>query len=234
MRPYLDPRDHAFANGPVFARPVSAAAARALFDRPEDGDRLMEVFDAFTRGAELGDGVRLGLHARLLTPDAERRVTIGDNAVIRGIIRCEGEGRCEIGPEVYVGDGAIVSVRTRVEIAEGTLLAHGVQLFDNDTHPTDPVERRAHFRSILKLGPRSDFAIAARPVRIGRDCWLGFGAAVMKGVTIGDEAIVAAGAVVASDVGPRAIVAGNPARQVRTLDDAPQAGVLGALFGRRR
>ena len=234
MRPYLDPRDHAFANGPVFARPANLADARAMFDRAEDGDRLMEVFEAFATGAELGDGVRLGLHARLLTPDGERRVTIGDNAVIRGLIRCEGDGRCEIGSEAYVGDDVIISVRTRVEIGGGALIAHGVQLFDNDTHPIDAAERRAHFRSILKLGPRRDFAIGARPVRIGRDCWLGFGAAVMKGVTVGDESIVAAGAVVASDVRPRTIVAGNPAKEVRALDGESRAGGLDGLFGRRR
>ncbi len=231
-RPYLDPRDHAFANGPVFARPANAAAARALFARPEDGDRLMEVFEAFERGAELGEGVRLGLEARLLTPDGERRVRIGANSVIRGVIRCENEGRCEIGSEVYLGDRAIVSAWTSVEIGDGTLVAHGAQLFDNDTHPLDAAERRAHFRSILKLGPRRDFPIGARPVRIGRDCWLGFGAAVMKGVSLGDEAIVAAGAIVTADVRTRTIVAGNPAREVRALDSAPRASGLRGLFGR--
>ncbi len=232
MRPYLDPRDHAFANGPVFARPANTAAARALFDRPEDGDRLMEVFDAFDRGAELGQGVRLGLEARMLTPDGERRVRIGANTVIRGVIRCEDAGRCEVGAEVYIGNDAIVSVRTQVEIGDGTLLAHGAQVFDNDTHPIDPAERRAHFRSILKLGPRRDFPIGVRPVRIGRDCWLGFGAAVMKGVSLGDEAIVAAGAIVTSDVRARTIVAGNPAREVKALDERPRGSGLGRLFRR--
>ena len=233
MRPYLDPRDHAFANGPVFARPANLAAARALFDRPEDGERLMQLFEAFARGAELGDGVRLGLQARLLTPDGERRVKIGANAVIRGVIRCEDDGRVEIGDEVYIGDGVIVSAWIKVEIGEGTLLAHGVQLFDNDTHPIDPAERRAHFRSILKLGPRRGFSIGRRPVLIGKDCWLGFGSAVMKGVQIGDQAVVASGAVVTSNVRPRSIVAGNPAREVRTLDDRPGARGLAGLFRRR-
>ena len=232
MRPYLDPHDHAFANGPVFARPASAAAARALFDRPEDGEALMQVFEAFDRGAELGEGVRLGLQARLITSDGERRVRIGANAAIRGIIRCEEAGRAEIGEEVYVGDAAIVSVRTSVEIGEGTLLAHGAQIFDNDTHPLDPAERRAHFRSILKRGPKGDFAIGCSPVRIGRDCWIGFGAAVMKGVAVGDGAIVAAGAVVTSDVRTRTIVGGNPAREIRSLDQNGRRG-LAALFGRR-
>lgn len=232
-RPYLDPHDHAFANGPVFSRPADAAAARALFDRPEDADRLMAVFDAFDRGAEMAEGVRLGLHARLLAPDTEKRVRIGSNAVIRGIIRCEGEGRCGIGADVYVGDGVIISSWINVEIGEGTLLAHGVQLFDNDTHPIDPAERRAHYRSILKLGPRPELAIGAEPVRIGRDCWLGFGAAVMKGCTVGDEAVAAAGAMVVSDVPPRTIVAGNPAREVRSLDRSSGGRGRGGLFRRR-
>lgn len=226
MRPYLDPRDHAFANGPVFTRPDSPAAARGLFDDPEDGDRLLEVFAAFDRGGEAGEGLRLGLDARLLTPDGERRARFGRDCVVRGIIRCEGSGEVVLGDEVYVGDGAIVSARTRVEIGDSVLLAHGVQVFDNDTHPTGAAERQAHFRSILKIGPRRDFAIAARPVRIGSRCWLGFSSVVIKGVTIGDDAIVAAAAVVTADVASGSVVAGNPARRVR-----PRRG--GWLGGRR-
>jgi acetyltransferase-like isoleucine patch superfamily enzyme len=225
MRPYLDPHDHAFANGPVFARPASIEAARGLFDRAEDGDRLWAVFEAFDRGAELGDGVRLGLAARLLTPGGERRVRIGRDCAIRGIIRAEGDGQVDIGAQVYVGDGVIISARAKVEIGDATLLAHGVQVFDNDTHPTDPAEREAHFRAILKLGPTRDFAIAARPVRIGRRCWLGFGAAVMKGVRVRDGAIVAAGAVVTADVPLGGVAAGNPARLVRR----PGGGLRGWL-----
>ena len=61
MRPYLDPHDHAFANGPAFHKPDSLEAARALFERPEDGDRLMALFEVFERGAETGPGLRLSL-----------------------------------------------------------------------------------------------------------------------------------------------------------------------------
>ncbi len=236
MRPYLDPHDHAFAEGPVFKRPASAAAAKALFDRPEDGERLLQVFEAFERGAEFGEDVRLGLNARLLTPDGERRVRIGHNAVIRGVIRCETAGEAVIGEEVYIGDAAILSVRARLEIGDGTLIAHGVQIFDNDTHPIDAAQRQAHFRAILKLGPKGDFDIGAAPVRIGRRCWLGFGCAVMKGVVLGDEVIVAAGAVVTSDAAARSILAGNPARVVRSLEDVPPRPAdrgLRGLFRRR-
>ncbi len=224
MRPYLDPRDHAFANGPVFKRPDTVDAARTLFDRTEDGDRLWELFAAFDRGAECGEGLRLGLNARLLTPGGARRVVIGRDCAIRGVIRCEDDGRVVLGDEVYLGDGVIISARIDVSIGSGTLLAHGVQVFDNDTHPIDPVEREAHFRAILKLGPQGRFNIGAAPVRIGRRCWIGFAGAVMKGVSMGDDAIAAAGAVVTRDVPQACIVAGNPARIVRRLGGPPRAG----------
>ena len=215
MRPYLDPDDHAFANGPVFARPASIEAARALFDRPEDGDRLWAVFEAFGRGAQAGEGLRLGLAARLVTPAGERPATLGRDCAIRGVIRCEGAGRVEIGERVYVGDGVIISARTMIAIGDGTLLAHGVQIFDNDTHPLDAGEREAHFRSILKLEKPRAFDIPSRPIRIGRGCWVGFGAAVMKGVSLGDGAGGHDRAVVTSDVPAGGVVAGNPARPVR-------------------
>ncbi len=224
MRPYIDPRDHAFANGPVFVRPASLDAARALFDRSEDGDLLWSLFAAFDAGAEAEEGLRLGLQARLLTPEGERRVKIGRDCVIRGIIRCEGDGRAIIGDLVYIGDEVIISARSKVEIGDGALLAHRAQVFDNDTHPTDAAERQAHYRSILKLGPRRDFAIPSAPVRIGARAWIGFGAAVMKGVTVGDEAIVAAGSVVTRNVAPGSTVAGVPARPVG------RRGVLGAAL----
>lgn len=237
MRPYLDPRDHAFANGPVFPKPASAQAARELFDRPEDGERLMQLFEAFERGAEIGPGLRLSLNARLVAPAGERRVRIGANCAIRGVLRCDGPGRIAIGEEVHVGDGVIVSARSAIEIGDGVLIAHGVQLFDNDTHPMDPEARAAHFRAFLKLGPKGskpdDFEVASAPIRIGRRAWLGFNSAVMKGVSVGEEAIVAAGAVVVADVPARSIVAGNPARLVRTAEgrSAP-AGWLARLLGR--
>ena len=57
------------------------------------------------------------------------------------------------------------------------------------------------------------------PVRIGDKAWIGFNAIILKGVTVGEGAIVAAGAVVTKDVPPYTIVAGNPARVIRTLSE---------------
>jgi acetyltransferase-like isoleucine patch superfamily enzyme len=233
-RPYLDPRDHAFANGPVFPRPAYPDAARALFDRPEDGDRLLELFDLFDRRAGVADGLQLGLNARVITPAGQTRVGIGSDCVIRGLLRCDRNGEIEIGEGSYIGDGVILSAFEHIHIGSHCMLAHGVQVFDNDTHPTDAGERAAHLRAFLKQGDRrpDDFAVSAIPVWIGSRCWLGFGAAVMKGVTIDEETIVAAGAVVTSDVPARSIVAGNPARVVKSLDGRAHRGWLARLLGR--
>lgn len=223
MRHYLDPRDHAFAHGPVFFRPASREEARAHFDDHADGDRLFEVFEQFAARADLGEGVRLGLEARLITAEddpAAKPVRIGPHAAIRGVLRCEPGARITIGEGVYVGDGAILSAASSIGIGDWTLLAHGAQVFDNDTHPLDGAEREAHFRVILGLDPPRPFDIGSAPVRIGRRCWLGFNSAVMKGVSVGEETIVAAGGVVVADLPAGVIAAGNPARIVRTLQRA--------------
>jgi acetyltransferase-like isoleucine patch superfamily enzyme len=219
-RLYLTPRDHAFADGPVFLRPASMAAARKLVERKEDGDLLWRVFQAFETHAVCGERLRLGLNARLSGRPPPGAVRVGDDCAIRGIIRCEEGAEVAIGNLVYVGDGVLISAQTRVAIGDATLVAHGVQIFDGNSHPLDADERAAHFRSILGLEGGGAFTIAAAPVSIGRNCWIGFNSAILKGVSVGDEAIVAAHAVVVEDVPPRSIVAGNPARVVRTASVA--------------
>ncbi len=217
---YLTPHDHAFGSGPVFMKPASLEAARDQFPRPEDGELLWRVFEAFEDSAIVGERLRLSLNARLVSKNAQKRVTIGDDCAIRGMIRCEKGGSVTIGSTVYIGDGTIINAQSAISIGDFTLLAHGVQIFDNNSHPVDALEREAHFKSILGLPHDQGFHVASRPVTIGRRSWIGFNAAIMKGVVIGDEGIVAAGAIVVHDVPAKAVVAGNPAQIVKQFDGA--------------
>ena len=82
--------------------------------------------------------------------------------------------------------------------------------YDNDGHPKDAGSRRRN----EPVRPED-----VRPIKIGDDVWIGTGAIVLKGVSIGDRAIVGAGAVVVRDVQPDTVVAGNPARLIRTLTE---------------
>lgn len=98
------------------------------------------------------------------------------------------------------------------------LISHDVNIFDNDTHPFDPRDRHKHFLSIRNGGHPADITLGDRPVQIRDDAWIGAKAIILKGVTIGEGAVVAAGAVVTKDVAPYTVVAGNPARVIRELE----------------
>ena len=77
-------------------------------------------------------------------------------------------------------------------------------------HPLDPIRRRS------EAAPLEDL----RQITVGDDVWIAEGATILGGVTIGDGAVIGAHAVVTKDVAPRTVVAGNPARLVKTLEPA--------------
>ncbi len=105
-----------------------------------------------------------------------------------------------IGRGTFINRGAALAAAQSIRIGEDCLLGEWVSVLDTDFHPV-----------------HADTPIAIAPVAIGRNVWLGNRATVLRGVTIGDHAVVGAGAVVTRDVPARAIVAGNPARVVGTV-----------------
>lgn len=214
---YLLPTDHAFASGPVFPRPGSLDEAIAMTGSEAHGELLNRIWSQFDTGAEVENGVRLGLGARLINLGQRGRISIGAETVIRGVLRNEASGSLQIGRMVYIGDDVIISVADHVIIGHATMLAHGVQVFDNDTHPMDAHQREEHLAQILGRPARTPIIVKAEPVRIGQRCWIGMGAIIMKGATIGDETVVGAGSVVTSGLKAGVIAAGNPATIVRTL-----------------
>ncbi len=117
--------------------------------------------------------------------------------------REHGGGRIEIGDCVLMSPGSRVSASDEVVIGDGTMFANGAYVTDCDWH---------------SLYDRTCRDERVAPVRIGRNVWLGDHATVLKGVTIGENSVVAARAVVTRDVPANTVVAGNPAKVVKTLD----------------
>jgi hypothetical protein len=113
-------------------------------------------------------------------------------------------GMITVGAGTELSATSIVS-QIRVTIGAHVLFGPGVVIMDCDGHVID---RRLP----------DDLALQRRaPVVIEDHAWIGFGAIIMKGVTIGHHAVVAAGAVVTKDVPPHSIVGGNPAKLIKTL-----------------
>jgi acetyltransferase-like isoleucine patch superfamily enzyme len=107
-----------------------------------------------------------------------------------------------IGDGVSFSPGCTVCVHERLEIGEGSTFGEGVSIHDED-----------HLRGPFDV-PLSRRGFATAPIAIGRNVWIGAKATVLKGVTIGDEAVIGAGAVVTRDVPTRAVAVGVPARVI--------------------
>lgn len=117
------------------------------------------------------------------------------------------ESIIQIGDSVGMS-GVVICCKKSITIGDRVQLGSGVVVCDTDFHSLDYQVR----------GTTQDASSAATsPVSIGDDCFIGARAIIMKGVTIGDRSIVGAGAVVVKDVPSDTIVAGNPARVIRSL-----------------
>jgi len=141
------------------------------------------------------------------------RIILGNHVRLAGksafgfLNRWEDAPELSIGDHTFVGHDCSIAVGSSVRIGRHCLLAGGVRVSDYDGHPVDAMLRRT--------SPPAREAI--KPVVIGDDVWIGAAAMILKGVTIGDRSIVAARAVVTRSVPPDVIVAGNPARVVKSL-----------------
>lgn len=130
----------------------------------------------------------------------ERLGQVGAGAVIRPPFHCDYGFNIRIGAGAFLNFNCVILDVVEVTIGAGTQIGPAVQIYAAD-HPRDPAQRKQE----LELG---------RPVRIGRNAWIGGGAIICPGVTVGDDAIVGAGSVVTRDVPAGATVVGNPARPI--------------------
>ena len=133
----------------------------------------------------------------------ERLGGVGEGALLRPPFYCDYGSNIHLGKNVFINYNCVILDVVRVTIGEETRIGPAVQIYTAD-HPRDPEVRR----SGLECGI---------PVAIGSNVWIGGGAIILPGVTIGDNAIVGAGSVVTRDVPPGTIVAGNPAKVLRSV-----------------
>jgi maltose O-acetyltransferase len=175
-----------------------------------------ELASEYARAQELLDRYNRTLHAEQDVRDGILRELIGDlgeGVVIRPPFRCEYGTRVSIGAGTFVNFDCIMLDVAPITIGAACQLATRVQLL-TATHPIDPEPRRSGWES-------------GEPIVIGDNVWLGGGVIVCPNVTIGDDTVVGAGAVVTRDLCPGVVAAGVPARVIRAIGegdriDAPE------------
>src|SRR5258708_27918606 len=117
-------------------------------------------------------------------------------------------------------NGALIMAEERIDIGSHCLVSWGVGIADSDFHPLEPAQRLIDAQALAPFfknrPPRPKLKTA--PVKIGDNVWIGMNAVILKGVTIGDNSVVAAGSVVTKSVEPNVVVAGNPATVVKEFD----------------
>lgn len=155
-------------------------------------------------GLSLGARVRLepGLLWRL---GRTARVSVGEDTRIRMNCEIKADGRLAVGARVHIGPFCTISVLEEVEIGDDCLIAERVSIRDHDHATLDPT-RPYHAQGYV-----------VKPVRLGRNVWLGGGVTIVKGVSLGDNCVVGANAVVTRSFPANSVIAGVPARLIRTL-----------------
>jgi acetyltransferase-like isoleucine patch superfamily enzyme len=176
---------------------------------------LYRVRHLTSGNVSVGEGSRL-YRWRVTLGAARNRVMIGSHSVVQCRISFDGhEGRVRIGDRTYIGASHIVC-HTEVLIGSDVIISWGVTVVDHDSHSVSWRLRSADVER-WRMGSKSWEHVAVMPVNIADKAWIGFGASILKGVTIGEGAVVGACSVVTRDVPAYAVVAGNPARVIRTL-----------------
>ena len=171
------------------------------------------------RGVEIEPGVRF--YGRpILHRSGGSQILIREGVIIRSAIRSNPMGCFQPSVIRTLANGALIELGRNVglsatvicaaksiTIGEGTITGAGVVIADTDFHEPQG-----------EWGWSADCKTSARPVVIGRGVFIGARAIILKGVTIGDRAVIGAGSVVTKDVPARTIAAGNPARIIKPVD----------------
>ena len=128
------------------------------------------------------------------------------------------KGRCSIGSFTLL-NGALIMAEERIEIGSHCLISWNVGIADCDFHPIDPAQRRTDAEALAPYHAArpSRPSLRSVPVTIGDNVWIGMNSTILKGVTIGENSVVAAGSVVTKSVPPNVVIAGNPAVVTKEL-----------------
>jgi acetyltransferase-like isoleucine patch superfamily enzyme len=165
----------------------------------------------------IGEGTRLA-GATLVAREPEGcslSIGAGSNVEARIVFERRDASVC-VGSRTHVGSGTLIDSACGIEIGDDVLIAFDVLIMDHNSHSLSFSER-CHDVSDWIQGKKDWTHVRSSPVRIGDKSWIGARTTILKGVEIGEGAVIAAASVVVKDVAPWTIVGGNPAALIREL-----------------
>lgn len=175
--------------------------------------------------AVLGENFNLELHA----PAAGRQyLSIGVKSMIDSSFVFETDtGQITVGSRVHIGGGTQLISRSGITIGDDVIIAWNCTIYDHNSHSVlwserkDDVSREweCAAKGLSPIADKNWDVVKTAPIRICDKAWIGFNVTILKGVTVGEGAVIAAGSVVTKDVPPYTVVGGNPARVIRTISD---------------
>jgi len=170
-----------------------------------------EMLDSFGKGTELSGYIDKRAKNSV--------ITVGKDCLIEGDLVTEtDESVLTIGNNTYIGGGTIIDCVKSISIGDDVLISYGCILADSDNHSTKYSIRKKDLAD-WKQRKHDWTTTNSKPIKIYMGVWIGARAIILKGVTIGEGAIVGAGSVVTKDVPAWTIVAGNPAKVIREIPE---------------
>lgn len=144
---------------------------------------------------------------------------IGSQSIFTGRIVFERENcKVIIGDRSFIGGNSLLDITSDLYIGNDVLISWGCTLIDHNAHSTEFEERKDDVLNWIDR-KKNWLNVSTKPIVIQDKAWIGFNSIILKGVTVGEGSIIAAGSVVTKDVEPYTVVGGNPARFIKRLQN---------------
>ena len=199
------------------------ALIKKLFFKPPQ-----TTVEKYKNNIIIGQNTRTeGLNIQLRNPlENKKYLSIGENSSIQGDFIFEiASGFIKIGNNTFIGGSTFICV-DGIEIGDDVLFSWGCTIADNNSHSTLWSERKDDVKNWKKgldenkIGFYKDWQnVKTAKIIIKNKAWIGFNSVILKGVTIGEGAIIAAGSVVTKDIPDWTIAAGNPAKVIKNIPE---------------